>query len=495
MNLSKSLYTKAIQCPKDLWLKKYKKEVLTPPDATALARFETGNIVGDLACKLFPDGKEVIYNPDDFNGMVETTKQWMNDGLEYIYEATFLYEGILVLVDVLKITPNGLEIYEVKSSSSVKDIYLHDVSIQLYVLKQLGYAVTSSHVVHIDNAYVRDDELDLNGLFKIVDVSDEVNALQADIPKRLEEFESYLADRDNEPNINIGSHCNNPYECDAKEYCWKVQRNIPDYSMFNIFNLGSKKQIELYEQGIVKIEDIPSTYAMTAIQKQKVQNWKDQMTFIDEDNIKDFLNTLSYPIYHLDFETFQQAIPEWKGISPYQQIPFQYSLHIEHSDGTIEHKEFLGEDGVDPRYELAKRLVEDIPTDVTVLAYNMSFEKGVNSKLAESFSEFSDHLLAINENVKDLMFPFQKKYYVTPQMQGSYSIKYVLPSLVPHMAEAYKSLNGIQNGSDAMNAFPKLSSMGRKEKEETRIALLEYCKLDTLAMVEVLKKLKYVAND
>jgi len=122
----------------------------------------------------------------------------------------------------------------------------------------------------------------------------------------------------------------------------------------------------------------------------------------------------------------------------------------------------------------------------------MSFEKGVNAKLADSFAEFSSHLLAINENIKDLMFPFQKNYYVTPQMQGSYSIKYVLPSLVPEMAEAYKNLNGIQNGSDAMNAFPKLSSMSREEKEKTRIALLEYCKLDTLAMVKILKVLKGV---
>ena len=492
MNLSKSLYTKAIQCPKALWLKKYKKDVLTPPDATVLARFETGNIVGELACELFPNGREVIYSPNDFNSMVQTTKEWMEEGVEHIYEATFLYEGILVLVDVLKVTANGLEIYEVKSSSSVKDIYLHDVSIQLYVLKQLGYSVINSNIVHIDNSYIRGDELNLNGLFKIVDVSDEVNALQVNVPQRLDEFESYLADKDNEPNIDIGSHCNKPYECNAKEYCWRVQRSIPAYSMFNIFNLGSKKQIELYEQDIVNIEDIPNDYVMTAIQKQKVNNWKEQVTFIDEVNIKDFLNTLSYPIYHLDFETFQQAIPEWKGISPYQQIPFQYSLHIEHFDGTIEHKEFLGQDGVDPRYELAKRLVKDIPTDVTVLAYNMSFEKGVNSKLANSFPEFKDHLLSINENTKDLMFPFQKKYYVTPQMQGSYSIKYVLPSLVPQMAEAYKSLNGIQNGSDAMNAFPKLSSMSPEEKEETRVALLEYCKLDTLAMVEVLKKLKEV---
>lgn len=495
MTLSKSLYTRGIQCPKSLWLKKYKKEVLTLPDASALARFETGNIVGDLACELFSDGKEVIFTPDDFDGMVEITKQLMADGVEHIYEATFLYDGILVLVDVLKVTPDGVEIYEVKSSTSVKDIYLHDVSIQLYVLKQLGFTVLNSYVVHIDNSYIRGDELDLDALFSVVNVSDEVNALQVEIPKRLKDFEAYLADRVNEPNIDIGSHCNTPYECDAKEYCWKIQRNIPEYSMFNIFNLGSKKQIELYDKGIVNIEDIPDDFSMTAIQKQKVDNWKSQNTFIDKQSIKTFLDMLSYPIYHLDFETFQQAIPEWRGISPYQQIPFQYSLHIEHADGELEYKEFLALDGADPRYELAQRLVEDIPRDVTVLAYNMSFEKGVNAKLAESFSELREHLLSINENMKDLMFPFQKKYYVTPQMQGSYSIKYVLPSLVPQMAEAYKSLDGIQNGSDAMNAFPKLSFMNAETKEKTRLALLEYCKLDTLAMVEVLRKLKEVVDD
>jgi len=492
MNLSKSLYTKAIQCPKALWLKKYKKEVLSSPDATALARFEIGNVVGDLACQLFPNGREVIYKPDDFVGMVETTQRWIEEGVEHIYEATFLYEGILVLVDVLKVTSDGVEIYEVKSSSSVKDIYLHDVSIQLYVLEQLGFRVKSSHLVHIDSSYVRGDALVLEELFKIVDVSEEVNALQMGIPARLGEYEAYLSDKENEPNIEIGSHCNKPYECDAKEYCWSVQRDIPEYSVFNIFNLGSKKQVELYEQGIVKIEEIPDDFVMTVIQKQKVQNYKCKETYIDKESIKDFLETLTYPIYHLDFETFQQAVPEFKGISPYQQIPFQYSLHIEHSDGTLEHKEFLAEDGVDPRFELAQRLVRDIPRDVTVLAYNMSFEKGVNAKLAESFTEFREHLLCINENMKDLMLPFQKKYYVTPQMKGSYSIKYVLPSLVPEMAQAYKSLNGIQNGGDAMNAFPKLSSMSMDEKEETRRALLEYCKLDTLAMVEVLKKLKEI---
>ncbi|EQB40548.1 hypothetical protein M947_01735 [Sulfurimonas hongkongensis] len=486
--LSKSLYTRGIQCPKSLWLKKYKKEVLTPPDATALARFETGNVVGDLACGLFPDGKEVVYTPDDFTGMVETTEKLLDEGFEHIYEATFLYDGILVLVDILKVTPNGVEIYEVKSSTSVKDIYLHDVSIQHYVLKELGYSVVGSYVVHIDSSYVRGEALDLDGLFKIIDVSEEVDALELGIQKKLEEFKAYLSD--DEPNIDIGAHCNTPYECDAKEYCWRVQRGIPDYSIFNIFNLGSKKQLELYTQGIVKIEDILDDFAMTAIQKQKVQNYKSQSTYVDKESIKSFLERLTYPIYHLDFETFQQAIPEWRGISPYQQIPFQYSLHIEHSEGRLEHCEYLAQDGKDPRYELAKSLVSDIPKDATVLAYNMSFEKGVISKLAESFSELKEHLLSINENMRDLMSPFQKKHYIAPKMQGSYSIKYVLPALVPKMLEAYKSLDGIQNGSEAMNAFAKLSLMSEDEKEKTRTALLEYCKLDTLAMVEILKKLR-----
>ncbi|WP_223891018.1 DUF2779 domain-containing protein [Sulfurovum sp. TSL6] len=490
MNFSKSLYTKGIQCSKALWLKKYNKEVLTTPDATVLAHFETGNVVGNLASKLFPNGLEVTYDASNFNNMVETTKQWMDEGLEYIYEATFLYDDILILVDVLKSTPDGVEIYEVKSSSSVKEIHLHDVSIQKYVLEQLGYTVTSSNIVHIDSSYVRGDELDLNRLFRVINVSNEVNALQVDIPQRLKEFETCLSDHENEPDIDIGAHCNRPYACDAKDYCWRTQRNIPDYSVFNIFNLGSKKQIELYKQGIVRIENIPDDLSMTPIQKQKVDNWKSQVSYIDKENIKAFLDTLTYPIYHLDFETFQQAVPEWEGMSPYQQIPFQYSLHIEHEDGTLEHKKFLGADSIDPRYNLARRLIEDIPRDVTVLAYNMSFEKGVNVKLAESFEEFSEHLLAINENMKDLMYPFQKQYYVMPEMQGSYSIKYVLPALIPEMAQAYKELDGIQNGSDAMNAFPRLSSMEVLEKEKTRNALLEYCKLDTLAMVKILERLK-----
>jgi len=204
---------------------------------------------------------------------------------------------------------------------------------------------------------------------------------------------------------------------------------------------------------------------------------------------------LTYPIYHLDFETFQQAIPEFKGISPFMQIPFQYSLHIEHEDGKLEHHEFLADDSVDPREELAKKLCNDIPRDVTVLTYNKHFEKGVIKKLASEYKEYSSHLLAISDNIKDLMAPFQKKQYISPSMMGSYSIKYVLPALVPDMKDAYESLEGVQNGTDAMSAFATLSSLDTDEKQKMRSSLLEYCKLDTLAMVKILEELKRVVDD
>ncbi|MGA1941322.1 DUF2779 domain-containing protein [Arcobacter sp. YIC-310] len=491
MNLSKSLYTKGIQCPKALWLKKYNSSVLTPPDESAQAVFETGNIVGNLACKLFPNGKEVDYTKD-FSKMLNTTQKYLDEKIPHIYEATFEYQGILVMVDVLKVEDDGVSIYEVKSATSLKDIYLHDVSIQYYVLRNLGLQIKSSNVVYINNDYIRGDELELDKLFIIDEVSSQVEELQSNIPNVLEEFSAYLDDKQNEPNIDIGSHCKKPYECDAKDYCWKVQRQIPDYSIFNIFNIGSKKQVELYSQGIVNIKDIPSSFDMTENQVKTVENYKNKTTHIDKENIKAFCDDLTYPIYHLDFETFQQAIPEYKGLKPFEQIPFQYSLHIEYEDGTLEHKEFLAQDGIDPREQIVKRLIEDIPSDMTVLAYNMSFEKGVIKRLANTYSEYSEHLLGINENMKDLMIPFQKKWYITPSMQGSYSIKYVLPALVPQFEKGYKELDGVQNGNQAMNAFANLGKLDNKEKEKMRTSLLEYCKLDTLAMVEILRKLKGV---
>jgi len=488
--LTKSNHLKAIQCQKLLWLTKHKKEVLTPQKNSAQSKLKIGTEVGELACKLFPNGQQIEYNAQNFQGMVEQTKQWIEEGVQTIYEATFMVDGLFIMVDILTINSEGLTLYEVKSSTGVKDIYLHDVAFQYYVVEKLGYHIENAFVIHLDSSYVFDETLDLESLFKVVNVTEEVKTLQKEIPLNIEISQNYLAHKEDEPNIEIGKHCHKPYLCEAKEYCWKVQRNIPDYSIFNIFHLGSKKQIDLYEQGIVKVEDIPDDYELTKRQRHKVKNFKEKKEYIDSEQIEKFVASLSYPLYYLDFETFQQAIPQWQGVSPYRQIPFQYSLHIEEENGALEHKEFLAKEGEDPRESFAQSLVENIPEDVMVLGYNMSFEKGVLRKLAKEFDAFSDHLMAIHDNLVDLMMPFQKGYYLTPSMQGSYSIKYVLPALVPHMSDAYEDLELINSGSEAMDAFAQLNELDEVERVATRKALLAYCRLDTLAMVEILRVLR-----
>jgi len=489
MTLSKSQYIRGLQCVKSLWLKKYKPDLLSESESSSEATLDTGHKVGELACELFPDGVAIPDEVTSLDKKVALTQQLIDKGEKNIYEASFQYEGIFVAVDILHINDDKtVEIYEVKSSTDVKEVYLDDLSIQYYVLKGLGYTIKSANLVHINRDYVREDSLEIDKLFTIVNLTDEVKELQHNIPEHLEHFQSFLNDKENEPEIDIGTHCLNPYTCDAMEHCWK---HIPEYSIFDISRLRSDKKFNLYYNDIIEFEDIEDISVFSESQQIQIHSELTQQAIINKEAIKEFLDTLSHPIYHLDFETFQQAIPEWRGISPYMQIPFQYSLHIEQEDGSLEHREFLAPEGEDPRYELAKRLVEDIPTDVTVLAYNMGFEKGVIRKLAAMFEELAPHLLAIHDNIKDLMTPFAKKDYYVPKMRGSYSIKYVLPALVPEMADAYKKLDGVHNGGEAMQTYAKLAHMEDKEEvARLREALLRYCELDTLAMVRVLEKLK-----
>ena len=255
----------------------------------------------------------------------------------------------------------------------------------------------------------------------------------------------------------------------------------------------ANKKYKYYHQGIITFEDIVKQQPkLSDKQWRQVETaYYDRPDEVDADAIKDFLDTLSYPLYHLDFETFQQAIPEYDGLSPYAQIPFQYSLHIEQADGTLEHREFLAKEGTDPRRAIAESLCKDFPVNVCVLAYNMSFERGVLQKLAECFPDLSDHLLAIRENIHDLMVPFQQQQYYSKAMEGSYSIKYVLPALCPSDPELdYHALEGVHNGSEAMETFADLPNHTPEEIKVMRNNLLKYCCLDTLAMVKVLEKLR-----
>jgi hypothetical protein len=503
LNLSKSLYTKGLQCEKALWLKKYKPEVLTPPSAQLKAVFKTGNIVGDLACDLFPGGKEVPFKGTSFKEMIELTQQWLSEGEKNIYEATFEYDDILVKIDIFHQKDDGnFEIYEVKSSTwhsnkSIDDIYkhIHDVSIQYYVLTGLGYNVSDTYITLLNTDYVRGPKIDIKKLFSSVRVTDEVLDLNERIPSNIKSFRDTLKDTANEPNIDIGWHCKNPYDCDAHEYCWKTQKQIPDYSVFDIFQLNKNaKSMQLYREGITKVEDIPEDFKLTKNQQLFVDSWKFNKSTINKEAIKEFVDSLSYPIYHFDFETINPAIPQYSGMSPYEKYPFQYSLHIEYEDGTLEHKEYLAEPGKDPREEISRRMTEDIPQGSCMMAYNISFEMRVIKKLSKLFPKYSNHLMSIHDNFIDLYTPFKNRDYFTPEMKGKSKLKTVLPIIVPEMKNAYFELDLVHEGGEAMNIYQKLFL--EKDLEAIRrykSALIEYCKLDTYAMVKILEKLKSIS--
>ena len=305
-----------------------------------------------------------------------------------------------------------------------------------------------------------------------------------------------ILDSSEEPDIDLSISCNKPYPCSFWKYCSK---NLPTPSVFNLYRMPFSKKIEYYKDGIISYEDLQGS-GKIANEKQIRQiqyHLEEKGTYIEKDNIQSFLDTLSYPIYFLDFETMQPVIPVYVGTKPYAQIPFQYSLHyIEHEGGELKHKEFLAESGTDPRRALAEQLCADIPMGVCVTAYNKAFECTRLKELAATYPDLADHLLSIEANIIDLLVPFQSGYYYNRAMGGSFSIKSVLPAMFPNDPELdYHNLEGVHNGSEAMTLFPKIKDMPLEEQTAARHNLLKYCELDTYAMVKVWQELVKAAGE
>ncbi len=487
MILSKSQYLRGLQCLKSLWLYKNRPELRAKPDALQEALFEKGYEVGDLAKELFAGGIEIEFDPNNFDGMIQKTKELIANGAQIIYEATFKERKIFAMADLLVRDGNGWNMYEVKSSAQVKEYHLDDASIQWYAFSN-AIQLHKACIIHINNQYERHGDLEIHKLFTIEDVTDEVLQRQKDIPSNLSKMQQTL--QGDEPAINIGPHCFDPFECDFLEYCWK---NVPEISVFRLYRMNGTKKFELYYQGVVSYEDVAnSDISLNEAQKLQIGTFLNQTVHIDKEKIRKFLAKIKYPISFLDFETFHEAIPRFDGQRPYQQIPFQYSLHILYEDGTLVHKEFLADENVDPRPELAKRLLQDIAKIGTIVAFNKSFEIRVIRELAVNLPEFQERLYALIERFEDLIEPFRNLGYYHPDFHGSFSIKSVLPALFPQDDELdYKKLGSVQNGGEAMQIFAKLHLLkDRSKRDEIRKDLLAYCRLDTLAMVRIYEKLR-----
>ena len=497
MHLSKSKYCAFWQCPKMAWLNKYKPEERII-DASVTARMEAGTEVGELARGLFGKYVDVTIQQDDrldLSAMLLRTKEEMSKGASAICEAAFSYRGLYCAVDILKQEKGGWAICEVKSSTQWDNpVYMADIAYQKYVLEHCGVTVTGTYLVCLNNEYVFNGNLNLQELFKITDVSEYIVSEENVIEENLLMAETIL-DSDKEPDIEPSENCNSPYACAFWQYCSK---HIPSPSVFDIYRLPFKKKIEYYLEGLISYETLAgSGLIKNAKQLRQIEYaLDDKGTYIEKDNIKAFLDMLSYPIYFLDFETIQPVIPQYVGTKPYQQIPFQYSLHyIENEGGELKHKEFLAESGVDPRRDLAERLCQDIPENVCVTAYNKSFECSRIKELAESFPDLAEHLLNIESNIVDLLLPFQSGYYYNRAMGGSFSIKSVLPAIFPNDPDLdYHNLEDIHNGSEAMSIFPQIKDMPPEKQKRARRNLLKYCELDTFAMVKVWEELVRVSK-
>ena len=412
-HFSKSKYTSFIQCPKMLWLKTYHPE-LAEEDPSAQDRMAKGNVIGDLAMSLFGEYEEMTVTDEngkiDLGKMIENTTDAIKRGVENICEASFSHDGLYCAVDILRKEKDGYAIYEVKSSTEPKYIYIVDISYQKYVLEKCGIKVTGTYVVNINNQYVYDGTLDIQKLFKITDVSAMVeqeygiHSIEAELDYAKRTLESK-----EEPDIDLSVGCDSPYPCAFWKYC---SRHVCSPSVFDIYRMSFPKALELYKQGITDLKDVLASTKLNDLQKRYIDYaLNDRPEYVDKEGIKSFLDELSYPLYFLDFESMQLALPEYPNSKPYAQILFQYSLHyVESNDGEIKHKEFLGVSGEDPRRALAEQLVKDIPTDGSVIVFNETFEKTRIKELAELFPDLAPQLLRIRENIKDLLKPFRKGY-------------------------------------------------------------------------------------
>jgi len=484
--LSKSQFIRGLQCHKSLWLYRNKPELRAEPDAATQAKFDAGHEIGTLAQQLFAGGTLIEFDREKFRERIKDTQTAIAAGVKTIYEATFSYDDVLVMVDILHRGPRGWELYEVKSSTGLKEYHVPDTAVQYYILSGAGLKVVKASVVHLNNEYVRQGDLKVKKLFTISDISEQVQDIQPFIKEQLDKQKKMLSK--SVPDIDIGSHCSDPFECDFWDECWK---KIPEDSVFDLREKGIDK-FKLYREGIVKQKDIPLDI-LNAKQRFQVESTLKKKNKIDTTKIEDFLKQLWYPLCYLDFETFRAPIPLYDGCWPYQKMPFQYSAFIQEKEGgKLTHHEFLAEPGEDPRMPFVESLVGMVPKGACIMAYNATFEIQRIRELAEFYSKHKAPLNKMIDSFVDLMLPFKLRHVYFWQVKGSYSLKEVLPALVPTMS--YEEME-IADGGMAEQAYLDMCATDdMKERTRIRKALLEYCKQDTLGMAEIVKKLHILGS-
>lgn len=445
--------------------------------------------MGELAKQLFPGGIEIDTAPGDFDGAIQRTQEAIKQRRP-IYEATFAHGGSYAHADIL--VPgagNAWNLVEVKSTTGLKEeVHLPDIAFQAFVISGTGIRLRKCFLAHINSEFVRHGPVDPKKFFTLEDVTKPVSSMTRDIEDQIDAMQSVIGLKSH-PDIKIGPHCDNPYTCPLHDRCWSF---LPEASVFTLYR-GGAKCFSLLQQGIQKLADIPANVTLTDNQAIQRSVLLAGQPHIDRPALAAFLSQLEYPVSYLDFETIGTAIPLFDDASPYQQIPFQYSLHIVSSpNAKPEHHYFLADGTADPRSEFMRRLRDALPATGSVVTYNAGFETGRLKECCELLPEFKPWLRKVTPRVVDLLLPFRGFRYHHPDQNGSNSMKAVLPALT---GKGYEKL-AIQEGGAATREFLRVTfgEVDAAERRRVRQDLEEYCALDTLGMVQIVGRLKQLTS-
>ncbi len=492
--ITKTIYLQFVSCAKNAWLQLNKPELKVMFELSDFERslVAKGNLVESWARKLFIDGILI----SEFGGEAhEITKRYLNEKKRVIFQSTFIKNNFLARNDVLEYDSDNdcWNLYEIKGTNTLDENdnsvdHIEDAAFQFAVLSDIGVKIGRIYIIHLNKEYIRGDNILVNDLFIKEDISDKIkNRIEATELRMKIAVESLLQKDEGALECRC-IYLGRSKHCSTFSYS---HPEVPEYSIHDLSRIGRSKEklTNLVDSQIFEISDIPDSIELTEIQKNQVSVHKTQKPIINLRAIKEELQSLIYPLYFLDYETYPSAIPLFKGFKPYQQIPFQFSLHVIKSpNADLEHFEYLHVEATDPSEQIIAKLKKMIGPEGSIIVWSKKFEKGINVQLAERSPENRVFLENLNERIYDLMEIFQKQSFVHPGFKGRVSIKNVLPVLVPGIT--YKDLE-IQEGGAAMEAWYDMifNDKSFAEKQKTAKHLLKYCCLDTYAMYLIWKEL------
>jgi hypothetical protein len=493
--ISKSRFTDYLKCPKLGYMSCYRqrfKHLADPLDWMAMHLIGEGNRLGEMAREYFPGGTLIGHVFDLARARADTAVAMRDESVKYLFEGAFASEGLLCRVDILRKVEEGVvDLIEVKATNSVKPTHLPDAGFQLAVLEGAGLSVRSVSLMHFDPEYIHPggDQHDLEALFRIDDITENARAWVRDNRDGLLAGMRAILAQPEPPRTPLKNSC--------KECIYFGQVCSLDAPGHPVCELGGNHNglfAALDAAGVADVRDVPEDFPGLADGHRLVlEAVRTGELALDSQGFSDLAEELVFPLWYMDFETYMPGLPMFAGTRPWQQIPFQWSLHVQEQDGSVRHAEFLKVDGLDPRRAFAEALIQAVGDTGSVVVYNKGMESTRLRELARDLPAHADSLLAIDARIVDLL-PIVRQSCYHLDFHGSRSLKAVTPVLAPHLS--YEEL-ALKAGMQAMQAYEVITDPATTEveRDELRADLLKYCSLDTLAMVEVLKKLQALSAE